>query len=287
MTLIELLQTHLPAYAVQVMRLCVWLLLLSVIFIPLERFFALHSSSLKASTKLQDIAYYFLTSLVPMALLGIPMALLAVLMQQRLPDGYVAAVAQLPVAVRWALVFVVGEIGFYWGHRLCHEIPWLWRFHAVHHAPEHLYFLVNTRAHPVDIVVTRLFGFVPIYVLGLAGPGSAGNAAPVMLIVLGTLWGFFIHSNLRVRLGPLEWLLSTPAFHHWHHSRVDHINRNYAAMLPVLDKLFGSYYLPSKWPSQYGSQTLLPPTLSGQLLAPFQPYQRSEPEPREPQAHRL
>jgi sterol desaturase/sphingolipid hydroxylase (fatty acid hydroxylase superfamily) len=70
-------------------------------------------------------------------------------------------------------------------------------------------------------------------------------------------------------MGPFEWLLSTPAFHHWHHSRVDHINHNYASMLPVLDRIFGSHYLPAAWPTQYGTETQLPATFSGQLLAPF------------------
>ena len=55
------------------------------------------------------------------------------------------------------------------------------------------------------------------------------------MIALGIVWGFFIHANLRWRLGPLEWLVATPAFHHWHHSRNDHINRNYASTLPLLD----------------------------------------------------
>lgn len=83
-------------------------------------------------------------------------------------------------------------------------------------------------------------------------PTVAGSAAPAALIVLGTLWGFFIHANLRWRFGPLEWFVTTPAFHHWHHSRHEHINRNYASTLPFLDRLFGSYYLPRHWPAEVG-----------------------------------
>jgi sterol desaturase/sphingolipid hydroxylase (fatty acid hydroxylase superfamily) len=83
------------------------------------------------------------------------------------------------------------------------------------------------------------------------------------------MWGFFIHSNIRVRLGPLEWLLSTPAFHHWHHTRHDHVDRNFAAMLPVLDRIFGTHHLPRSWPSEYGSDTPVASQLGGQLTAPF------------------
>ena len=91
------------------------------------------------------------------------------------------------------------------------------------------------------------------------------------VVNFGMLWGFFIHADLRWRLGPLEWLVTTPAFHHWHHSRNDHINRNYAATLPVLDRVFGSHYLPRHWPAEVGTDTLLAPTLSRQLIEPLLP----------------
>ncbi|HEX8603848.1 MAG TPA: sterol desaturase family protein, partial [Pseudoduganella sp.] len=95
------------------------------------------------------------------------------------------------------------------------------------------------------------------------------------LLVAGTLWGFFIHANVRWRLGPLEWLVTTPAFHHWHHSRDDHINRNYASTLPFLDRLFGSHYLPRHWPAAVGIDTPLAQTLGGQLLDPLLPSKKA------------
>lgn len=252
MSLLQTLLARLPELMTEVLRLCAWLVLLTVLFVPLERWFSLRRERPRGRAMLADLGFYFLSSLAPALLLSLPLALVAELGRHLLPQSVAQAVVGLPPAARLLLAFVIGEIGFYWGHRLSHEIPWLWRFHAVHHRPEHVYFLVNTRAHPVDLVVTRLFGLAPLYLLGLAGPGVAGSATPVAVILLGTLWGFFIHSNVRIRLGLLEWVVATPLFHHWHHSRVEHINRNYASTLPVLDRVFGTFYLPGEWPAEYG-----------------------------------
>ncbi len=67
---------------------------------------------------------------------------------------------------------------------------------------------------------------------------------PALIVLVVTMWGFFIHANVRWRLGPLEWLISTPAFHHWHHTLAEPRDRNYASMLPWMDWIFGTYYLP-------------------------------------------
>jgi sterol desaturase/sphingolipid hydroxylase (fatty acid hydroxylase superfamily) len=266
-------------FAAAALRLAVWLVLLTLLFVPLERWFgARHAPRPRPESRRQlrhDLVYYVISSLVPVVVLSVPAALLAVAAAHVVPAALHTAVAGLPVAARIALAFVIGEIGFYWGHRLSHEIPWLWRFHALHHSTEHMHFLANTRTHPVDMVITRLFGLVPLYLLGLAGPSVAGSAAPALLLVVGQLWGFFIHANVRWRLGPLEWIVTTPAFHHWHHTRDGHINRNYASTLPVLDRLFGSQYLPRHWPDAYGTDTPLSDTVLGQLLDPLAPPRKS------------
>lgn len=210
------------------------------------------------------------------------MALLAALAAWLVPDDLTTTVAGVPLAVRMVLASGIAETGFYWAHRLSHELPWLWRFHALYHSTERMHFLANTRSHPVDMVITRLFGIVPLYLPGLASPTAAASAAPAALIVLGTLWGFFIHANLRWRFGALEWLVTTPAFHRWHHSRHEHINRNYASTLPFLDRLSGSHYLPRHWPADVGTDTPLAPTLSRQLIGPLLPAPPARAAPERP-----
>ncbi len=167
---------------------------------------------------------------------------------------------------------VVGEIGFYWGHRWSHEIPLLWRFHAVHHSAETISFLVNTRAHPVDLVFTRLCGLTLLTATGFAAPvGAHPSLVPALVLFVGSMWSFFIHANLRWRLGPFEEALSSPAFHHWRHTFEDHKDHNYATMLPVMDRVFGTFYLPKQWPAEYGTATAMPGDVIGQMVEPFLP----------------
>ncbi len=270
--------------AKQLVRLAVWLVLLAVIFVPLERLFALHPEKVFRKGVATDVAYYFLSSLVPGFLLGVPLAGVAWAAHRLIPAAVVGTVASWPVWLRVAAALVVGEIGFYWGHRWSHEIPLLWRFHAIHHSAEHIDFLVNTRAHPVDLVFTRLCGLVPLYVLGLAAPlkGSA-SLIPLLVLLLGALWGFFIHANLRWRFGPLEFLVATPAFHHWHHTNDGpaYINKNYAPLLPWVDRVFGTLYLPrDRRPERYGIEDSLAAGLVGQLVDPFVPRAAGRPAAR-------
>jgi len=266
----RLLDQHL---LLSLLRVCVWLVLLSIIFVPLERLFALHRQKIFRKAILTDVAYYFLNSLIPAFLLGAPVALLAWLVHHAIPAALTSAVAAWPGWFRVAAALVVGDFGAYWGHRWSHEIPFLWRFHAIHHSAEHVDFLVSTRAHPVDMVFTRLCALVPVYVLGLAAPVPGGaSLIPVWVLILAFVWGFFIHANVRWRFGPLEWLIATPAFHLWHHTNEGpgHVNNNFAALLPWVDRLFGTLYLPKdKQPARYGISEPLPTRLLGQLLWPL------------------
>jgi sterol desaturase/sphingolipid hydroxylase (fatty acid hydroxylase superfamily) len=267
------LSPRLLAPGLHVFRLFIWLVLLTIIFTPLERLFALHPRKLFRGAVLTDVGYYFISSLVPSLLLAAPLAFLAACVHIIIPAGFIAAVSGKPLWLRLTMSLIVGEIGFYWGHRWSHELPLLWRFHAIHHSAEHIDFLVNTRVHPIDMGFTRLCGLVPLYILGLASATHAGgNLMPILVILTGTIWGFFIHANLRWRFGPLEWLIASPAFHHWHHTNDGpaHIDKNYSPMFPWIDRLFGTLYLPrDKHPQRYGIDQAMSPILFDQLLEPF------------------
>ncbi|HLZ76028.1 sterol desaturase family protein [Phenylobacterium sp.] len=263
--------SYVQAFGLQALRLVVWLALLAVIFTPLERLFALRRTPGRWKTAPADIAFYFLNSLLPLALLAPPLAVLSVGLRHLTPHAYVAAIAGLPVWAKLAAGLAVSEVGGYWGHRLSHEIPLLWRFHAVHHAPEHVDWLISSRAHPVDQVFEKLCALAPLYILGLVQPTATGAGLAGLIAIFGTVWGFFVHANVRWRLGPLEQLVSTPAFHHWHHTNDAHRDHNYAALFPVVDRLFGTYHLPKAWPPAYGVDAAMPEGMLDQLLDPFTP----------------
>jgi hypothetical protein len=179
--------------------------------------------------------------LTAVLLIGVPV--LRVVVPFRLAD----ALAGQPGSVRWFASFAVSEVGGYWGHRLSHEIPMLWRFHRVHHSAPQLDWLAPNRRHPIDAIIARSSTALPVLALGFGVPTVATHFA------LKRLQGLFVHSNTRLRFGPFERVLVTPFFHHWHHSATAGTwNTNYAGSLPLVDWIFGTMQLPARWPQEYG-----------------------------------
>ena len=108
--------------------------------------------------------------------------------------------------------------------------------------------------------------YVPIYVLGF-------DEGPLLAyLVVVSAQATFIHANVRFDFGPLKWLIATPQFHHWHHAdEAEAINKNFAVHLPALDAVFGTMYLPRRWPRGYGigSGQPVPDGFMRQLVWPF------------------
>ena len=261
------LARHALSFAIDVGRLAVWLVLLVCIFVPLERLFALHPAKIWRKQVGVDLAWYFINA--------VPLLMLARALRGADPGGLYSAVALWPLWLKIPVVLLVSDFGSYWGHRALHVVPFLWRFHAIHHSAEELDWLVNSRAHPFDIVFTRMCALAPVYLLGLA-QASTHRIDPVVALVMvfGTIWTYFIHANIRWRFGPLEWLISTPAFHHWHHTNDENRDRNFASIFPVIDRVFGTAWLPKYWPPVYGIDAKVSPTVVGQFLDPMAPPAR-------------
>lgn len=172
-----------------------------------------------------------------------------------------------PLVAQWALALVVYEFGHYWAHRLAHEVDFLWRFHSLHHSPARLYFLNAARFHPIDTIWLALFS--------VTIPLAMGAPREVLLLVaaVNIVHGVFQHSNLVLRLGPLNWIFSGPELHRWHHSKVmEEANTNYGTNLIVWDTFFGTRFLPDREPPvDIGIEdpVAYPKGFLGPLLAPF------------------
>ncbi len=260
----------LPSLAIESARSAAWLALLTLLFVPLERLFAERPMAVPRRQLGVDLCYYVLNSLGTVTLLSVLSGMLATVGRQSLPDAWLLRAGGLGLWPRVALTLAVSEFGAYWGHRWSHEVPLLWRFHAVHHSAEQVDWLTASRGHPVDVIFTRLCGLTLVAATGLARlDAGAPNTALLVATVFAILWGYFIHANLRWRFGWMERVIATPAFHRWHHANDSCRDRNYAATLPVYDLLFGTFHLPSRaMPSGYGIDAPPPDGFLRQLIGP-------------------
>jgi sterol desaturase/sphingolipid hydroxylase (fatty acid hydroxylase superfamily) len=191
------------------------------------------------------------------------------------PYGFRRAVASQPWWLQVVEVLLLSDLLVYWGHRLQHRVGFLWRFHAVHHSAEHLDWLAAHREHPLDTVYTMGLINLPAFILGFPLETLAG------FVAFRGIWAIYIHSNVRLPIGPLRVLLGAPEIHHWHHDR-DRDAGNYANLSPIMDVLFGTYRCPDHEPELFGLNTPSPRTYLGHVVQPLLPGKRRrqyEPEP--------
>ena len=178
------------------------------------------------------------------------------------PGGFRAAVASQPYWVQAIEVVLLSDLFVYWGHRLQHRIGFLWRFHSIHHSAEHLDWLAAHREHPIDTIYTMGLINLPPFLLGFP------IETLTLLIAFRGLWAIYIHSNVRLPIGPIRMLIGAPELHHWHHDR-DREAGNYANISPLMDLIFGTYKCPDHEPEAFGVRESMPGGYVGQLMHPF------------------
>lgn len=176
--------------------------------------------------------------------------------------GYLAT---LPLWMQAAMVFLLSDIFLYWTHRFFHS-PKMWRWHAIHHSSKFVDWLSTYRFHPINLwlsftlvnAVMLLLGFSPDSIAIMGGFNMA--------------YSFMVHANLNWTFGPFRYLFASPVFHRWHHTtQKEGLNKNFAPTIPLLDIMFGTFYMPEgKLPEHYGidgvniSESFIP-----QLIWPF------------------
>ena len=134
----------------------------------------------------------------------------------------------------WVIAIVGVDLGYYWWHRLSHEVNFLWAVHVVHHQSEDYNLAVALRQAVLSPITVMPF-YLPLAVLGV----------PLLhyfiVVALSTLYQFWIHTELVGRMGPLEYLINTPSLHRVHHGvNPEYLDKNYAATFICWDQLFGT-----------------------------------------------
>lgn len=155
--------------------------------------------------------------------------------------------AQLPYMVALPLAFILSDFFYYIWHRATHQIPFLWRWHKVHHEPDEIYPMLAFVTHPVEIMLTTFLRLLPLGLLGF-------NAEVLLLhAMMFVITGVVNHSGLSLKAGWLNYFVQTPELHKLHHSTVQQEARNYSVFLTLWDHVFGTFvYKPQYSPRSYG-----------------------------------
>jgi sterol desaturase/sphingolipid hydroxylase (fatty acid hydroxylase superfamily) len=223
--------------------------LLFVVFVPLEKLFALRKQRVFRTGLLTDLTHILVNGAVT------AVAVVALVVVAAIPVFWIRRfhlVGALPTEAAVGLAVALVAVGNYWGHRLTHQVPFLWRFHSVHHSIEQMDWVASGRLHPLDQAFTQAFTVFPLFLLGY-GTGVFGGVA-----VFVTLLALFQHANVRLRFPGVRWVINTPEWHHWHHA-IDDDARDKNFGLPVVDKLFGTAYLPKdRRPVGFGTRSPVP-----------------------------
>lgn len=220
-----------------------------IIFIPLERLFYLREQPVFRFEWREDLFYFFVSSMFVQVLTYLSLAPSMTILKHTQWAGLRSWVGSQPVLLQFLEIMLLTDFLQYWLHRAFHRSSWLWKFHAVHHSAQRMDWAAGARMHVLEIVILRGFTIIPAYVLGFSEP------ALYAYIFFVYLFSTFVHSNLRWNFGTASAWFVTPRFHHWHHGiEREAIDVNFAVHFPVLDRLFGTYYMPpdGKWPEGYG-----------------------------------
>jgi sterol desaturase/sphingolipid hydroxylase (fatty acid hydroxylase superfamily) len=242
------------------------ILLAIMVFVPLERLFALrHEQKILRKWWHHDTLYLLCNVIFIGTGINLILLVTILLASYGVPAAVTTWVGSLPFWVQLPMMIVLSDICFYTVHRIFHEVPLLWKFHAVHHSSEEMDWLASFRVHPIDQICTKGASLIPVFALGFT---------PEYMAVYFFIYhwqSLFIHSNNRFKFGFLEKWIASPRFHHWHHANErEAFDKNYASQLPFLDRVFGTLYLPDRMPSAYGISEEMPEGYIKQLAHPFQ-----------------
>ena len=135
-----------------------------------------------------------------------------------------------------ALAFVLQDFLYYWFHRASHHIRWLWASHVTHHSSRQMNFSTALRQSLTYPLSGMWLFWTPMIIIGFT------PAVVFAVVALNLAFQFFVHTQSVRKLGPVEWLFNTPSHHRVHHAcNPQYIDKNFAGVLIIWDRLFGTY----------------------------------------------
>lgn len=238
-----------------------------LLFVPLELLFPRRrGQELFRFEWREDLFYYFVSSMMVQCLTYASLWPALQLTAHTHWTVFRAAIASQPLVVQFIEIMFLTDLVQYWVHRAFHRVPFLWKFHSVHHSAQVMDWMAGARMHFLEIIVLRGTTVIPMYILGYQ------EAALQFYIFYVYLHSTFIHANVGWTFGRLGKFIVTPRFHHWHHGlEAEAIDVNFALHFPLLDRMFGTYHLPGDaWPQGYGiGGHPVPRSYWQQFLYPF------------------
>ena len=221
--------------------------LMALIYVPLERLWPQYPDQGTFRSQWTLDVVYFMSTHLPIQILSFLVLLPATQATKYLGvPALQHLIARLPWLLQFFLAVVVADVAEYFIHLALHKVPFLWRFHSIHHSSKALDWIAGSRSHFVDDTLVRGFILVPL----MFGFSQSIIFAYPIFVTLHATW---THCNFSPNAKWLEKYLVMPRYHHWHHtSQKEGIDKNFAIHFPWIDRIFGTYYYPEEWPKRYG-----------------------------------
>lgn len=238
----------------QMIGLCVsglcFVAVCALIFWPLEELF---DGDKAVRPKFKDLAaLWFYQSFGLWIAAGIIYEI-AFFLKQFLPAPWLLFVKQQPFWLQATAALLMAEIWVYVFHRLAHTLPYLWKYHRVHHTVVDMTWSAASRQHPVDFLLIIVGANLPAMILGL-------DLKPIaLLVILERIYTVLLHSDLNIHYGRFSQIIASPRLHRLHHSPICR-NKNYAGILSFLDVIGNTFQAPVTRHQAGNIHDLLSPT---------------------------
>ncbi len=172
----------------------------------------------------------------------------------------------------WQVIifFLVLDFTQWLVHNMLHRVPFLWRFHKIHHSVKEMGFAAHLRYHWMETLVYEPFKYLALLFIGGFEPSSV-----FVIYYINIAIGHLNHANIALDYGPLKYVLNNPKMHIWHHSKVipeGSRGVNFGISLSLWDYIFGTNYIPYDGRDielGFGNDENYPQDFFSQNTAPF------------------